>query len=875
MKERACCTITFPDAAAGDIATQATRDALTLHVGGSDETFNLGAGALQSATSATSSWVPTAGLSWTAGDQVCLAMTIEPPTVTSVAISSTPAEGQNQSYKIGDAVEATVTFSQAVDGTGIPQLEIDVGGTPKTLSYSATSTLAALVFTGYAVAEGDEDTDGIAIDADSLALNGGTITAIGHPTIAAHLAHGAVAADIADKVDGIRPTVASASAQGTTLTLEWSEALDTGTVPTGDGGYTLSVDSGTAPTVDSVAFDADDPTVMTLTLSAAVDPARTYTLSYDPNTPTYSVYDKARNSAAAFTGQSVTIKNYDWEFTVTPSQPDPDDPEARVATLTEGGGSITATATITGGGVPTAPVTVQLAFGGQALTGIPALEGEGGVSAITIAAGDTSGSLDISAPQQTDDAYSPPDENSLTATFGGTEIGRVTLTVLDDEERPEASFEAPESVTEGEDITLTVTLSRQITIPVDISLGVTGVTGALSGTPTVLTFVAGQTSKTATVRVTENMTEDGVREVTFALKTSETHPHYTLASDAYTGTVRILDNDTAPGAPVNLRAQAGPEQVVLAWGEPSGGGGQPLVKYQYRSAQGSSVPAGTGWTDVPGGAVATGITVTGLTNNQLYSFEVRAVNGVPLEGAVASVQSTPVPERPPLAPQYLHVGFGAGSMTLQWEAPAWDGGQPVTGYRVKVGDEDVAELGPGARRHTVGGLVAGSRVDASVWAVNVHGAGDRAGYANQEVLGAAVGPPTNLRAAPVSENGMRMSWRVPSVPRGVTVLGYFYELTLDPEVWGRGRGEDNAYRSGGLVPPGATSWEFKPQADETYYWRMWTLYEGADGQYGASATTDVVEFTTDNLIAGGARTLTILDTFATRTRMRRWSSGCC
>ena len=83
------------------------------------------------------------------------------PTISSVAVSSTPAEGQHQRYKIDDAVEATVTFSEAVDVTGTPQLKINVGGSQETLSYSSgSSTTTELVFTGYTVAEGDEDMRG-------------------------------------------------------------------------------------------------------------------------------------------------------------------------------------------------------------------------------------------------------------------------------------------------------------------------------------------------------------------------------------------------------------------------------------------------------------------------------------------------------------------------------------------------------------------------------------------------------------------------------------------------------------------------------------------------------------------------------------------
>ena len=95
------------------------------------------------------------------------------------------------SWANGDAVEATVTFSAAVDITGTPQLELDFDGTPK-LADCATGTNTTTMACSYTVAVGDVAAGGIAIAANKLTLNGGTITATGSTTINAVLAHGAV-----------------------------------------------------------------------------------------------------------------------------------------------------------------------------------------------------------------------------------------------------------------------------------------------------------------------------------------------------------------------------------------------------------------------------------------------------------------------------------------------------------------------------------------------------------------------------------------------------------------------------------------------------------------------------------------------------------
>ena len=123
------------------------------------------------------------------------------PTIESVAVTSGP--GEDGGYAIGDEIQVRLTFSEAVTVTGAPQLTLDVGGRSRTAEYSeGTTTTTQLLFT-YTVAAGDEDTDGIAVVANSLALNGGAIRA---GSTNAALIHAALQAND-HKVDGIAPTV--------------------------------------------------------------------------------------------------------------------------------------------------------------------------------------------------------------------------------------------------------------------------------------------------------------------------------------------------------------------------------------------------------------------------------------------------------------------------------------------------------------------------------------------------------------------------------------------------------------------------------------------------------------------------------------------
>ena len=131
------------------------------------------------------------------------------PTVSSIAITSDP--GSDEVYAIGDAIQITVTFSADVTVAGKPQLKLDIGGNAKPAEYQNTNA-SSTVFS-YTVAEGDSDTDGIAVAENKLTLNGGTIKDASDN--AADLDHVALEAQPGHKVDGVRPTISKVRMSGT------------------------------------------------------------------------------------------------------------------------------------------------------------------------------------------------------------------------------------------------------------------------------------------------------------------------------------------------------------------------------------------------------------------------------------------------------------------------------------------------------------------------------------------------------------------------------------------------------------------------------------------------------------------------------------
>ena len=185
--------------------------------------------------------------------------------------------------------------------------------------------------------------------------------------------------------------------------------------------------------------------------------------------------------------------------------------------------------------------------------------------------------------------------------------------------------------------------------------------------------------------------------------------------------------ESAPGAPANLTATGGDEQVALSWGAPADGGSQ-IIRYEYRFAAAGETYGD--WEPVSGGGNARSHTETGLTNGTEYGFQVRAVNGIG-EGPHAEASATP--GRVPSMPTGLTAGAESETITVMWGMPADNGGSAITGYEVRYRMSGGAwrnwmavEGGASATSYTIMGLTNGIGYEIAVRAVNGIGAGDAA-----------------------------------------------------------------------------------------------------------------------------------------------------
>ena len=246
-----------------------------------------------------------------------------PPEVTDVAVVSTPSldvddSGTAETYGLGEEIRVRVTFSGAVDVDttgGTPRLKIkmhaDFG--EKWADYAGGTGTAALTF-AYTVVSPNSSRggtpvtdDGIAVLANTLELNGGTIKSAGAARDAG-LAHAGLAHDANHKVDHSKapgPVFQSAAVDGTALAVTFSKSLDTASAPAGSAFSVEATPSGgAARTIAGTGTAAISGAVASVTLASAVAVGEMVTVGYTK--PSASpLQDGTGTDVVNFSGQAV------------------------------------------------------------------------------------------------------------------------------------------------------------------------------------------------------------------------------------------------------------------------------------------------------------------------------------------------------------------------------------------------------------------------------------------------------------------------------------------------------------------------------------------------------------------------------------------
>ena len=154
---------------------------------------------------------------------------------TQVAITSDP--GPDMTYIWGngfvgkDSIEVTVTFSENVLVSGVPELTLLIGGETRQAAYSRGSGTTALVFR-YTLTEGETETVGIRVPDGAVRTASGLVRYASTKLLAP--AKVVLGPQTGHLVDAVRPVMLSAAgtANRNVLTVAWDKTLDESSVPT-------------------------------------------------------------------------------------------------------------------------------------------------------------------------------------------------------------------------------------------------------------------------------------------------------------------------------------------------------------------------------------------------------------------------------------------------------------------------------------------------------------------------------------------------------------------------------------------------------------------------------------------------------------------
>lgn len=225
----------------------------------------------------------------------------------------------------------------------------------------------------------------------------------------------------------------------------------------------------------------------------------------------------------------------------------------------------------------------------------------------------------------------------------------------------------------------------------------------------------------------------------------------------------ILGNP--PDGPQSPSAVVSSHQIAVSWSPPVDDGGTPITGYLAKATHGSSSAT------CQVGDLATGCTITGLTNGDTYAVTVVAQN--------EAGNSTPVsvgsyePIGPPPAPTLLTATPSAGQIAATWSAPPTDGGSSLTGYTATANDGNAPEsctAGGSATGCTITGLVNGEHYTVTVTASNTYGAGS--------VSNSLTATPGTLPTAPSfaavtpSTGSVALTWNAPTSNGGEAITRY-------------------------------------------------------------------------------------------------------
>jgi uncharacterized repeat protein (TIGR02543 family) len=198
-----------------------------------------------------------------------------------------------------------------------------------------------------------------------------------------------------------------------------------------------------------------------------------------------------------------------------------------------------------------------------------------------------------------------------------------------------------------------------------------------------------------------------------------------VGTGSFTAATNPLEIRGAPGtAPALGTITAGNQRAVVTFTAPTNTGGSPIIRYTARAAA-------TGTPALPARSCtwstgALSCTINELVNGRTYDVTVTAANT--FGESQPSSALTVTPKTIPDAPTAITVTSGSTQLALSWTAPAFDGGSPITGYKIERSTVDAptwvvvtANTGSANTTATVTSLTNGTVYRIRITAINLVG----------------------------------------------------------------------------------------------------------------------------------------------------------
>jgi len=217
---------------------------------------------------------------------------------------------------------------------------------------------------------------------------------------------------------------------------------------------------------------------------------------------------------------------------------------------------------------------------------------------------------------------------------------------------------------------------------------------------------------------------------------------------------------TVPNAPILLSLTPSNQTVDVSFADPSFNGGRSILGYRISLDVSGASPYYT--------TTSGSYRISNLTNGNTYTIRVDASN---IAGYSANVFGDSTPYTIPNAPILVSLTPGNQTIDVSFDAPLFDGGRPVIGYRYSIDGTNYYEMSSSPYR--INGLQNGQMYTVRIDASNI--AGFSTDASGTEIPYTVPNSPILVSLTPGNET-IDVSFAAPLFDGGRSVIGYRYSL---------------------------------------------------------------------------------------------------